>query len=184
MALNPAMISALGGPALPSQNAGALGMRPGVTLAQAPVAPPQESDAGQMPEIGVLPGKLFLNPSTAPQVNGPARPFGPGEYIQNPNGSWSSEITTTTSPGTYPALNGGAPTVIPTLWIIDGKPTRVDEDTAAEFAVRSGLKFPSFNTPDEAEAYSVSREGQWQNVEPQNSSSVPSLWSVPTPGGQ
>lgn len=90
----------------------------------------------------------------------------------------------TTGAGEYPALNGGAPTVIPTLWLVNGKPTRVDEDTAVKYAIQSGLKFQSFKTPQEAETYSQQREDTWQNVEPQNAASVPALWAAPATGGQ
>jgi hypothetical protein len=151
--------------------------------------PTNVADTNQMPAIGPMPGTAVLNPSVAPQVpDGAARPMGPGEHVKNPDGSWSNEITTTTDPGAVPALNGGQPTVIPTLWVINGVPTRVDEDTAAQLAVQSGLAFPSFKTPQEAESFSSQRESNWQNVAPENSGSVPSLWSAPTPaastGGQ
>lgn len=147
--------------------------------------PTNISDQNQMPDVGPLPGQAFLNPKIAPQVPaGSARPLAPGEYVKNPQGSWSSEITTTTDPGAVPALNGGQPTVIPTLWVINGVPTRVDEDTAAQMAIQSGLKFPSFKTPQEAEAFSQQREDAWQNVEPENAASVPALWATPPVGGQ
>lgn len=142
-------------------------------------------DQGQMPTLGPLPGQVFLNPQIAPQVpDGSPRPLSPGEYVKNPQGSWSSEITTTTDPGAVPALNGGQPTVIPTLWVINGVPTRVDEDTAAQLAVQSGLRFPGFKTPEEAESYSQQREDSWQTIDPENAASVPALWATsPASGG-
>lgn len=187
MAAPASLATSLGAPmAVPMGNATALGMAQPNMLAQAiqPQQPQAETDPGHLPGLGVLPGQLFLNPAIAPKVAGQARPFAPGEYVKNPDGSWSSEVTMTTGVGDYPTLNGGAPTVIPTLWIIDGKPTRVDEDTAANLAVQSGLQFRSFKTPDEAEAFSNERESQWQTVEPQNAGSIPALWGAPPQGGQ
>jgi hypothetical protein len=139
-----------------------------------PEAPPA---ASAMPQYGPLPGKVNLNAAIAPKVpEGAPRPFAPGEWVQNPNGSWSSEITGTVS---HPELNGGKPTLVPTLWLIDGKPVRVDEDTAAELAVRSGLKFRSYETEQEAEAASIARENGWQSLQPQQAGQVPPLWDVP-----
>jgi len=123
-----------------------------------------------LPKIGPLEGQAFLNPSAAPQVPaGSPRPLAPGEYVTNPNGSWSNEITTQTDAGQVPELNKGRPTVIPTIWVVDGKPTRVDEATAAKFAVQSGLSFPSFETEKEADAFTQKREGQWQSFTPSDS---------------
>lgn len=147
--------------------------------------PRAATDQGSLPSVGVLPGKLFLNEAIAPKVTaGSPRPFAPGEYVQNPNGSWSSEITTTTGKNDFPNLNGGRPTVIPTLWLVDGKPTRVSEDKAAELAAKSGLKFPSFDTEKQAEDFSQRREDSWQSVQPTQAAKIPSLWNVgalPTP---
>lgn len=142
---------------------------------QTAASPPPE---GGLPQIGPLEGQVFLNPSVAPQVPaGAPRPLAPGEYVMNPNGSWSNEITTQTDKGQVPALNDGRPTVIPTVWVVDGKPTRVDEVTAANFAVRSGLSFPSFETEKEADAFSQKREGKWQSFTPSDSKS----WQTVTP---
>lgn len=159
------------------------GMQPVATQ----TAPPGvETAQGQMPGFGALPGQVFLNNTIAPQVPADApRPLAPGEYVKNPQGSWSSEITTTTDPGAFPSLNGGAPTVIPTLWVINGVPTRVDEDTAAQLAAQSGLRFPSFKTPQEAETFSQQREASWQSLQPESAGQVPALWAIPQPeGGQ
>jgi hypothetical protein len=129
-----------------------------------------------MPVLGPLPGALNLNAAIAPQVpEGAARPFAPGEWVQNPNGSWSSEITGTV---THPELNGGKPTLVPTLWLIDGKAVRVDEDTAAELAIKSGLQFRSYASEGEADAASVARENGWQSLQPQQASQIPPLWDV------
>lgn len=138
----------------------------------------------QMPTIGPMQGQAVLSPTISAQFqNAQARPLGSGEYVKNPDGSWSNEITTTTDPGAVPQLNGGRPTVVPTLWIIKGQPTRVDGDTAARLAAQSGLQFPSFSTPQEAEAFANSRESNWQNVKPEQSGTVAPLWSAPSAEG-
>lgn len=151
-----------------------------------PNDPTNVSDKKEMPQLGPMQGKAFLNPLVAPSVpSGAARPLGPGEYVQNPDGSWSNEITTTVEKGAAPTLNGGKPSVVPTLWVINGVPTRVDEDTAAELAAKSGLQFPSFDSNDQAEKFADQRESNWQTVAPQQSAKVPALWTVmPTSVGR
>jgi hypothetical protein len=147
-------------------------------------APAAASDTGggrQLPEEGVLPGELHLNPKIAPKAVNGVRPFAPGEYVRNPDGSWSSEISATVSD---PVLNDGRPTNVPTLWLVNGKPTRVDEDTAAAYAAKSGLKFPSYDTPQAADKAAADREAQWQHIEPENASSVNALWEPPVSGKQ
>lgn len=131
-----------------------------------------------LPTAGFLPGQTFLNPKIAPTVPAnAARPLAPGEYVKNPNGSWSSEISLTVAD---PRLNNGQPTNIPSLWIVNGKPYRAkDEDEATDLAIKSGLNWPSFKTMNEANSASDAREKQWQTIEPQNASSVPPLWTVP-----
>jgi hypothetical protein len=126
-----------------------------------------------VPGIGVLPGKLFLK---APAPVGTARPFDSGEWMVNPNGSWSSEMANTIQ---HPALNNGQPTNVPTLWIIDGKPTRVTDEQAAILAAKSGLNFPAYRSKQEAQEVATVRENNWQSTEPQNSGSVPTIWSRP-----
>ena len=131
-----------------------------------------------LPSAGFLPGQVFLNPKIAPTVPaGAARPFAPGEYVKNPNGSWSSEITVTVAD---PRLNNGQPTNLPSLWIVNGKPYRAkNEDEATDLAIKSGLSWPSHKTMAEATAASNTREKNWQTIEPQNAGSVPPLWTVP-----
>lgn len=152
-------------------------------LARTPAPPqPVTDDPPDMPRLGVLEGKLNLNPALAPKVPaGAPRPFAPGEWVDNKGGGWSSEITTTIQAGEHPELNGGKPTVIPSLWLVNGKPTRVDEDTAAAYAVQSGLKFRSFATNDEAEAHSQQREDTWQGVQPKDAGKIPALWDTAPP---
>ncbi len=134
----------------------------------------------QMPGVGPLPGQVFLNPEIAPKVpDGSPRPLAPGEYIKNPDGAWSSEITGTIEQGQHPQLNGGKATIVPTLWIVKGVPTRVDEDTAAAYAVQSGLPFRSFDSNEAAETFSQQREDIWQTMGPEDAGKVPALWAAP-----
>lgn len=70
--------------------------------------------------------------------------------VNNPDGSASSERTITVEAA---ELNGGKPTLIPTL--IRGK--QLSDDEAIRFAIRSGLQFPSFNSLQEANAFASQR---------------------------
>lgn len=136
--------------------------------------PQQETASRHLPSIGVLPGKLELNPSLAPKVSpGSPRPFAPGEALQNPDGSWSSEISLTV---TNPVLNDGKPTNIPSLWLVNGKPVRVNEDMAAEFAAKSGLKWRSYKTIQEADDAAALRERVWQSLSTKEAAKIPPLW--------
>lgn len=126
----------------------------------------------EMPGLGPLPGQLTLNPAIAPQVQGNARPLAPGEYLRNPNGSWSSEMTYTVP------YNGGF-AVVPGMWIVDGKPVRVDEDQATEYARQSGLNFQTYPDEATAEKASQAREDQWQTMQPQDAGKVAPLWAKP-----
>lgn len=173
---------------IPGQPAVAAGMQPPNSMSAAlarpaaptPAAPPPRDFTPTLPIVGPMPGDLNLNAQLAPKVpEGSPRPFAPGEWVANPNGSWSSEISSTV---VNPALNGGKPTIVPTLWIVNGKAVRVDEDTAADYAVKSGLNFRSYGTEDEAEAASIAREDAWQGLQPHEASSVPPLWiTAPAP---
>src|SRR5215471_8191658 len=87
-------------------------------------------------QLGYLPGSANLNPQTA--ISNVPRPFAPGEWLQNPDGSWSNERTTTVAPGDEPQLMGGRAAVIPRLWVLNGKPYLASEDEAAQFAAKSG----------------------------------------------
>jgi hypothetical protein len=131
----------------------------------------------------VMPGVLHLNEKIAPKVPaGAPRPLAPGEWIDNPpkgtdkQGSWSSEITNTVQAGQEPRLNNGRATVLPGMWIVNGKPVHVDEDTAVEYALRSGLKFKSYNSNQEAEKASQDREDAWQKIAPKDAGQVAPLW--------
>lgn len=136
----------------------------------------------------VMPGVLHLNEAIAPKVPaGAPRPLAPGEWIDNPpkapneEGGWSSEITNTVQAGQEPRLNNGRATILPGMWIVNGKPVHVDEDTAVEYALRSGLKFKSYGSNELAEKASQDREDDWQKIEPKNAGQVAPLWE---PGAQ
>lgn len=127
--------------------------------------------------LGFLAGQLHTNPQGGLLGNaGSPRPFAPGEYMTNPNGSWSSEMSYTLA---HPDLNNGMPTNIPGLWIKDGKPYHANEDEAAQFAVQSGLQWPTYNKLNEANDASAEREKNWQTISPERSSSVRPLYVLP-----
>jgi hypothetical protein len=148
------------------------------TLGVAPPDPAAALGVGQpplppsFPGLGALPGQLHLNPQIAPQVQGNARPLAPGEYLTNPQGSWSSEMTYTVP------YNGGF-AVIPGMWIVDGKPVRVDEDQATTYAKQTGLNFQTYPDEAAAEKASQAREDQWQTMQPQDAAKVAPLWGKP-----
>lgn len=124
----------------------------------------------------LMPGQLHLNPAIAPSSATDARPFAPGEYIRNPSGSWSSEVTAGVND---PRLNGGAPTVVPTLWLIRGKPYRVTPQEAVKLALASKIRFPAFPNWKTANAFTNNRESQWDSVGLQGAANVPALWHIP-----
>lgn len=143
----------------------------------APTAAP--APAPETPKAGYLPGSLYLDPKLAPVVPaGAPRPFAPGEYVRNPDKSWSSEISMTVA---HPDLNKGAATNIPSLWVVNGKPYRAaNEDEAVALAIKSGLAWPSFPDIDTADKAAAAREALWQGVAPEKASAVPPLWTPPT----
>ena len=127
-----------------------------------------------LPGLGYVSGDLRLKPEIAPKVSGNARPFSPGEYMNLPdNGGWASEMSVTVPHPT----EAGKYTNVPSLWLIDGKPVRVNEDMAGELAKQSGLTWPTWNTSDEADAVSAEREKNWQSIRPEDAAKVDSLWS-------
>jgi hypothetical protein len=131
--------------------------------------------ADDLPGPGFIPGDVHLNPSLAPDVpEGEARPFAPGEYVSNPNGSWSSEETMTVPHPTQDDKWAN----IPSLWLKDGKPyVAHDEDEATELARNSQLPWPAYGSADEANMVAGVREARWQGIEPENADSVPPLWA-------
>lgn len=88
----------------------------------------------------------------------------PGEFVQNRDGSRSTERTITV---THPLLNNGKPTNIPTIFKQGPKIIELDvndkgiEDKAVDFALKTRQNFPSFETIDDAvnQAIKRSKEG-------------------------
>lgn len=80
-------------------------------------------------------------------LNEKPRPLKKGESRLNPDRSRSTEILITV---TEQGLNQGRPTNIPSLWMIEGKPTEVSQEEAVRLARESGLTFPSFGSIEEA----------------------------------
>jgi len=148
----------------PPAAGGALG------LATTPAAPQQP----QPPQGGAPTPDLAGTLHVLPQYSalGATRPFGPGEYVMNSNGGWSSEYSVTVEDPRQP----GKFMVVPSLWLINGKPTILSEDQAAATAAQSGLIFPSFGDEKAAESFSVDREGKWQKVPIGRSDLQPPLW--------
>lgn len=86
----------------------------------------------------------------------PPRPLKKGEFIKNKTGTKSTERLIGIDD---PRINGGKPTLIPSIFVVDGKikefssmaangevsPMSAREsDKAADAALASGLEFPSF----------------------------------------
>lgn len=126
---------------------------------------PANSEERKMPGPGFIPGELHLDRDLAPGVPvGAPRPFAPGEYIRNPDGTTSSEISITVSGD--PTFNGGRPTLLPSLWIKDGKPyVAKNDDEAVQLAKASGLNWTSIHqTNDAADAFANQREAGWNKL--------------------
>ncbi len=99
-------------------------------------------------------------PAPAAAVEPPGiRPFKGGEFIQNPDGSKSTEVTITVDD---PRLNGGRPTLIPQLYKEGGATVdlRGKPRAAIEAAIRSGVKYPSFATFEEADSFARERSSK------------------------
>lgn len=93
------------------------------------------------------------------------RPLNPGEFVQNKDGTRSTERTITV---THPKLNKGQPTNIPTLFVKKGQVVEhKGEDDAVNAALATGLRFPSFKTIPEAVSAAQERSkrgGAFQGV--------------------
>jgi hypothetical protein len=127
-----------------------------------------------LPAYGTLLGTTHFNPAIAPAVPaGAPRPLTPGEYVQNPNDRWSSEISTTVPHPTKP----GKWTNVPSVWLVNGVPKRLTDDQSIAAARQSGLDWPEFPTADVADRSAGAREEDWQRVGPEGASQVPPLWN-------
>tara|TARA_R110002051_G_scaffold63360_1_gene115447 strand:- start:111 stop:479 length:369 start_codon:yes stop_codon:yes gene_type:complete len=70
------------------------------------------------------------------------RPLKKGEFIDNKDGTHSTERLMGVN---HPGINGGKPSLIPSIFMVGDKKVRFkDPDRAAEAAIESGLEFPSF----------------------------------------
>jgi len=129
--------------------------------------------AAKLKELSAYLGKPVEeeDPTVAPG-QGSVRRLNPGEFIQNADGTQSTERSITVM---NPKLNGGRPTNIPSIWNVDGKVVELPfgqpgtEDQAVEFALRTGEQFQSFNSIPEAEAAAQARSnagGRFQDASP------------------
>jgi hypothetical protein len=101
------------------------------------------------------------------------RPLTPGEYVDNPSGGWSSEISLTVPHPTKP----GKFTNIPSVWLVGGVPKRLTQDEAIAAARQSGLDWPEFDNPQVADNAAADRETNWGNLGRQDAAQAPPLWS-------
>lgn len=102
---------------------------------------------------------------------GQVRPFGPGEYLETGPGSMASEMSVT-----VPYENNQW-AVLPGLWIVNGVPTRINEDQATEYAKQSGLIWPTFPSQDEADKFATEREAVWEKTPHGRTDLQRPLWS-------
>lgn len=111
-----------------------------------------------------------LPPAASPDV----QPLAPAQATQNPDGSVSNEKTITVQD---PRLNGGAPTVIPSMWNVNGVPQTVDPRSAVLLALNSGKKWPGFRSLQEADAFARLREQKLNEAQSRGAlGAVPPLW--------
>ena len=118
------------------------------------------------------PGPVRGRANLLPQYQqlGATRPLGPGEYIDRGNGNYSSEETITVP-------YHGKWAVLPSLWLVQGQPMTLDEDTAVQYAQQSGLNWPMFNSEAEANAFADQREQRWNQLPQGRTDLQPPLWS-------
>jgi hypothetical protein len=123
-------------------------------------APPRRTSTSIFDALSNLVGRRGkIAAAEAGQTRSEVQRLSPGEFVQNPDGSHSTERSITV---THPKLNGGKPTNIPTIWKIGGKIVELPMSGAGEkqaiaAALRSGEKFQSFRSVDEAVEAAVSR---------------------------
>ena len=89
-----------------------------------------------------------------PQRKPEIRRLQPGEFIQNQDGSRSTERSITV---TEQAINQGRPTNIPSIYSVNGEPREVPEEQAVRFAIATGETYPAFASVEEAVAAAVAR---------------------------
>jgi hypothetical protein len=130
-----------------------------------------QGPAAQIP-LGPVKGKFYSRPELFNQL-GRVRPLGPGEYVDM-DGNWASEMT-------YTLRLGNHWSVVPGLWVINGVPTRVNEDQAIELAQQSGLIWPTFKNSQEADKFAIAREAIWEKTPHGRSDQQKPLWSKKWP---
>lgn len=87
------------------------------------------------------------------------RPFSPGEFLDNQDGSRSTERTITFN-------IGGKEVLVPSLWMTDEGPVDLSKNpetivrAVRSFEERTGRRFPRFNSPKEAGAFAKSRSSK------------------------
>jgi hypothetical protein len=94
--------------------------------------------------------------------------------VQLGDGSWASEMS-------YTLQLGNQWAVVPGLWVINGVPTRVSEDQAAELAQQSGLVWRTFPDERAASDFALQRENVWEKTPQGRSDMQTPLWSRPWP---
>lgn len=143
-------------------------------LQNSPYSPAAIPEGDRLPDYGTLFGTTHFNQKIAPRVpQGAPRPLSPGEYVQNPDGGWSSEISLTVPHPTQ----AGKWTNIPSVWVINGVPRRLNQDQAIQAARQSQLQWPTFDSAQVADKAAGDRETQWQSVVRDQAASVPPLWN-------
>jgi hypothetical protein len=70
--------------------------------------------------------------------------------------------------------------VVPSLWMVNGVPTRVDWRTAVQYAQQSGLTWPMFDSENWANQYARHRETVL-NRPGMGTGAMEPLWSRPWP---
>ncbi|KKK46904.1 hypothetical protein LCGC14_3160580, partial [marine sediment metagenome] len=105
-------------------------------------------------------------PVQTAQAKPDVRRLDPGEFIQNQDGSRSTELSLTV---TEPALNQGRPTNIPSVYNVNGKIGVYAQDQAVGLALATGEEYPSFDTIAEAVQAAEDRSdagGRFADIDP------------------
>jgi hypothetical protein len=125
-------------------------------------------------KLGPQPGRLYRLQKY--DNLGAIRPFGPGEYLHNPDGSMSNEETLTVQ------RPDGKWMIVPGLWMVNGQAHKVDDDQALQYAQQSGLIWPTFENQNWANQFAGHREAIWERTPQGQTDAQPPLWSRPLPG--
>lgn len=100
----------------------------------------------------VRPDRIQMDDGTAGQAPD-LRPFDPGERRDNPDGSYSTEITTTWQ------MPDGSWANVPSLWMGKGGPVQFDANdeqgilgAVQNYEAKTGKRFPRYATVGQAES--------------------------------